>query len=41
MAEALRLEDVRVEKLGDDALVSGRVPRKARWPSLAKGRPRG
>jgi diaminohydroxyphosphoribosylaminopyrimidine deaminase/5-amino-6-(5-phosphoribosylamino)uracil reductase len=41
MAEALRLEDVQVERLGDDALVSGRVPRASRRPALAKGRPGG
>jgi diaminohydroxyphosphoribosylaminopyrimidine deaminase/5-amino-6-(5-phosphoribosylamino)uracil reductase len=40
MAEALRLERIRVERLGDDVLVTGRVPRRARTP-LAKRRGRG
>jgi diaminohydroxyphosphoribosylaminopyrimidine deaminase/5-amino-6-(5-phosphoribosylamino)uracil reductase len=40
MAEVLRLEDVQVERLGDDVLVTGRVPRCPRR-RLAKGRTRG
>jgi diaminohydroxyphosphoribosylaminopyrimidine deaminase / 5-amino-6-(5-phosphoribosylamino)uracil reductase len=41
MADALQLEEVRVERLGVDALVSGRVPRGKRRSPLAKSRPRG
>lgn len=41
MAEALRLADVAVERLGDDVLVTGRVPRpRAARRRLAKGRGR-
>jgi diaminohydroxyphosphoribosylaminopyrimidine deaminase/5-amino-6-(5-phosphoribosylamino)uracil reductase len=40
MAQALRLEDVRVERLGDDVLVTGRVPGRGRT-RLAKARARG
>ena len=32
MAQALRLVQVRVERLGDDVLVTGRVPRRGRTP---------
>lgn len=39
MAQALRLGQVRVERLGDDVLVTGRVPRRGRTP-LAKTRAR-
>ncbi len=39
MAEALRLGQVRVERLGDDVLVTGSVPRRGRTP-LAKSRAR-
>jgi diaminohydroxyphosphoribosylaminopyrimidine deaminase/5-amino-6-(5-phosphoribosylamino)uracil reductase len=39
MSEALRLADVQVERLGDDVLVTGRVPRPR--ASLAKARRRG
>jgi len=41
MARALRLESVRVERLGDDILVMGRVPRHRVFSPLAKGRRRG
>ena len=40
MADALRLEDVRVGRLGEDILVRGRVPRRGR-ARLAKTRPQG
>jgi diaminohydroxyphosphoribosylaminopyrimidine deaminase/5-amino-6-(5-phosphoribosylamino)uracil reductase len=41
MSEALRLEDVQVERLGDDVLVTGGVPRPSARRRLAKGRGRG
>ncbi len=41
MEEALRLEQVRMERLGDDVLVTGRVPRRLRRTRLAKARARG
>ena len=40
MAEALRLERVRVERVGDDVLVTGRVPHRGRV-RLAKARGQG
>lgn len=40
MAEALRLEEVRAERLGDDVLITGRVPRRRR-ARLAKAPRRG
>jgi diaminohydroxyphosphoribosylaminopyrimidine deaminase/5-amino-6-(5-phosphoribosylamino)uracil reductase len=40
MSQALRLADVRLERLGDDVLVTGRVPR-AGGTRLAKARRRG
>jgi diaminohydroxyphosphoribosylaminopyrimidine deaminase/5-amino-6-(5-phosphoribosylamino)uracil reductase len=41
MAQALRLEEVQVERLGDDVLVTGRVPRRRTRRPLAKARGRG
>ncbi len=41
MADALRLSDVAIERLGDDVLVTGRVPRPRTRRRLAKRRTRG
>jgi len=41
MARVLRLEDVQVERLGDDVLVTGRVPRRRGRRPLASARGRG
>ena len=41
MADALRLEGIEVERLGDDVLVTGRVPRPRARRRLAKARNRG